>query len=113
MSQTPSSFHQPPGSTIVHVDNQPNSAAVHATAHLHNQALMAQTQLHNSHPVAINYIATPSTVHDAAWYMDSGATDHVTSDFSQLTGSTSYEGSEQLQVGNGQALQSNPSQRNA
>ncbi|XP_031247957.1 uncharacterized protein LOC116105684 [Pistacia vera] len=100
MSQntTPTSFHQTPGSTVVHADSQSNSTA----AHLHNQALMVQTQLHNYHPTAINYIFTSSTVHDATWYMDSGATDHVTSDFSQLTRSTSYVGSEQLQVGNGE-----------
>ncbi|XP_031278003.1 uncharacterized protein LOC116136437 [Pistacia vera] len=99
-----SGMSQTPRSTVGHVDGQPNSVATHTTTHLHNQALMAQTQLHNSHLVAINYIATPSIVHDDAWYMDSGATDHVTSDFSQLTGSTSYAGSEQLQVGNGELL---------
>ena len=36
--------------------------------------------------------------------MDSGATDHVTSDVSQLTVNSNYTGAEQLQVGNGELL---------
>ncbi|XP_031272090.1 uncharacterized protein LOC116130493 [Pistacia vera] len=68
---------------------------------------MAQSQSQNQNhtPAAINYVVTPSVVQDAAWYMDSGATDHVTSDFAQLIVSTSYTGSEQLQVGNGNTPQ--------
>ncbi|XP_031250334.1 mucin-5AC-like [Pistacia vera] len=74
------------------------------TSQMHNQAFMAQSQNHSRPLTAINYIATPSSIQDTAWYMDSGATDHVTSDFSQLTSSSNYMGREQLQDKSSQAI---------
>ncbi|CAN1276866.1 Retrovirus-related Pol polyprotein from transposon RE1 [Linum perenne] len=41
-----------------------------------------------------------STVIDPAWYFDTGATDHVTPDFSKLTVAEDYTGTDKLQVGN-------------
>lgn len=41
---------------------------------------------------------------DPVWYMDSGATDHVTPDMNQLQSSSNYHGPAQLQVGNGENL---------
>ncbi|KAJ0095566.1 hypothetical protein Patl1_15302 [Pistacia atlantica] len=49
-------------------------------------------------------LANQTTAQDPAWYMDSGTTDHVTSDLSQMHSSMNYEGAEQLQVGNGEFL---------
>ncbi|XP_031258811.1 putative protein TPRXL [Pistacia vera] len=65
---------------------------------------MAQSQPPNHTPPAINYVASSTTIQDAAWYMDLGATNQVTLDFSQETTSSPYTGSEQLEVGNGELL---------
>ncbi|KAF7809961.1 Retrovirus-related Pol polyprotein from transposon TNT 1-94 [Senna tora] len=49
-------------------------------------------------------IATPEVVNDTAWFPDSGATNHVTSDASNLMNSMEYSGAEQLHMGNGKGL---------
>ncbi|KAL5732333.1 hypothetical protein ACOSQ2_032025 [Xanthoceras sorbifolium] len=38
------------------------------------------------------YMATPSTVGDASWYVDSGATNHITPDFNSMHISSDYRG---------------------
>ncbi|XP_031273202.1 topoisomerase I damage affected protein 7-like [Pistacia vera] len=48
-------------------------------------------------------VPVPAPV-DPAWYMDSGDTDHVTPDPTQLISNRPYDGVEQLQVGNGESL---------
>ncbi|KAL5746553.1 hypothetical protein ACOSP7_027699 [Xanthoceras sorbifolium] len=50
------------------------------------------------------YYATPETVCDQAWYPDSGATNHVTSDLNNLSTHSEYKGNDRLAVGNGQQL---------
>lgn len=47
-----------------------------------------------------------SSRHDFSshWYLDSGASHHVTSDFQYLHQSAPYDGSDQVLVGNGQGL---------
>ncbi|KAJ0983603.1 hypothetical protein J5N97_011858 [Dioscorea zingiberensis] len=47
---------------------------------------------------------TPSYQIDPNWYMDSGATDHITSDLDRLTVKEKYGGGDQVQVGNGSGL---------
>ncbi|KAK9112517.1 hypothetical protein Scep_020036 [Stephania cephalantha] len=42
--------------------------------------------------------------HDGSWYMDSGATSHVTGDASQMLNNSAYSGTQSLMVGNGQLL---------
>ena len=42
---------------------------------------------------------------DPAWYADSGATNHVTSDLSNLSLHSEYQGGDRLAIGNGQQLQ--------
>ncbi|CAM8906934.1 unnamed protein product [Rhodiola kirilowii] len=54
---------------------------------------------------------SPSTLHDPAWFFDSGATNHVTFEFNNLTLSSDYTGNDGLQVGNGSAGSDAP-QRN-
>lgn len=51
-----------------------------------------------------NFVATPVLVGDPNWYLDSGATNHVIADGTNLTQQTSYIGNNKLQVGNGQSL---------
>ncbi|KAF7811382.1 Retrovirus-related Pol polyprotein from transposon TNT 1-94 [Senna tora] len=49
-------------------------------------------------------VATLDAVNDAAWFPDSGATNHVTSDASNLMNGVEYIGAEQLHMGNGKGL---------
>lgn len=51
-----------------------------------------------------SYNASPSTVNDPAWYVDSGATNHITADLNNLALRTDYKGKEKFLVGNGQSL---------
>ena len=41
-------------------------------------------------------------INDQAWYVDSRATDHITTNLSTLSQKTVYKGKEKLVVGNGQ-----------
>lgn len=50
---------------------------------------------------------SPSTLVDPSWYVDSGATDHVSPDMQRLNIAEDYRGTDKLQVGNG----SNSTQR--
>lgn len=51
------------------------------------------------------YMATPETVIDEGWYLDSGATHHLTNDINNLSISEPYEGNEKLIIGNGTRIQ--------
>ncbi|KAL9432355.1 hypothetical protein AB3S75_027392 [Citrus x aurantiifolia] len=46
----------------------------------------------------------PEHVEDPLWYIDSGATNHITNDLGKLLGSQAYTGTEKLFVGDGNAL---------
>jgi hypothetical protein len=51
------------------------------------------------------YMAAPSNQPDLSWYPDTAATNHMTSDLSNLNlQSEEYNGHEQVRVGNGQTL---------
>ena len=49
-------------------------------------------------------IASPATINDQAWYIDSGVTNHITTNLNTLSQKTKYKGNEKLVVGNGQLL---------
>ncbi|KAF7834709.1 retrovirus-related Pol polyprotein from transposon TNT 1-94 [Senna tora] len=49
-------------------------------------------------------VATPESVCDSAWFPDSGATSHVTSNPNNFMSSMQYSGPEQLHMGNGTGL---------
>lgn len=83
-------------------ENHDSSTVVPNTSS--SKAFLSQTQSpHYTNSIA-NYVAALSTVQYVFWYMDLGATDHVTADLSQLTINSNYIGNEQLQVGNGELL---------
>nr|KYP47922.1 hypothetical protein KK1_030409 [Cajanus cajan] len=46
-------------------------------------------------------MAVPETLYDPSWYLDTGATNHVTSDASNLMGKTPYKGEAKLKMANG------------
>lgn len=56
----------------------------------------------NSAPTAL--IATPEHLYNSAWYLDSGAPNHLTSDLANLTVKSEYTGNEMITVGSGQQL---------
>lgn len=58
---------------------------------------------HASHTPPAAYIAAPGSFNNK-WIPDSGATNHLTSDFANLHVSSPYEGPDQIRVGNGDNL---------
>lgn len=56
----------------------------------------------NSGPSA--YVASPRSFEDPAWFVDSGASNHVTSDKGNMSAANRYEGKAKLLVGNGDML---------
>ncbi|PON63369.1 hypothetical protein TorRG33x02_276610 [Trema orientale] len=52
----------------------------------------------------LTYVASSTTVNDPSWYIESGATDHITSDLANQTVSSDYKGKEKIQVGNSNNL---------
>ncbi|KAB5551985.1 hypothetical protein DKX38_009296 [Salix brachista] len=50
------------------------------------------------------YSSSNASTSDNAWYLDSGATNHITADPSNLHSKTDYKGNSHLLIGNGQSL---------
>lgn len=50
------------------------------------------------------FVATPKSVVGPNWYVDSGASNHVTPDTSNMTNPFEYGGKECVTVGNGNSL---------
>ena len=48
--------------------------------------------------------ANPEIAEDPSWYVDSGATNHITNDLGKLVNPNAYVGNEQLYIGDGTAL---------
>ncbi|KAJ1379542.1 hypothetical protein SESBI_46818 [Sesbania bispinosa] len=48
-------------------------------------------------------MAVPETFYDPSWYPDTGATNHITSDSTNLIGKTSFNGDSKLKNGHGEA----------
>ena len=53
------------------------------------------------------HIATPNSIQDEAWYLESGATHHTTHNSAPLKSQTEYHGPNKLIVGNGSPLSIN------
>lgn len=72
-----------------------------------NHAIQPETSNRAAHfsNTSDNYTA------DANWYMDSGATDHMTNDMERLHTHEAYKGNEQIQVANGPHHKGNPAPR--
>ena len=51
-----------------------------------------------------NYIASPSTIMDPSWYVDSGATNYIIDDMHNISHKSDYKGNDKLSVGNGAKL---------
>ncbi|KAL5561436.1 hypothetical protein UlMin_031183 [Ulmus minor] len=49
-------------------------------------------------------VATPNTVADNSWYLDSGVTHHMTQNVAGISNITPYTGSERVTIGNGKQI---------
>ncbi|KAL5735772.1 hypothetical protein ACOSP7_030228 [Xanthoceras sorbifolium] len=68
-----------------------------------------QTSPYNQQVPAYNqptsaFYATPETVANQSWYVDSGATNHIITDMNNLSMRSEYRGKEKLIVGDGNQL---------
>ncbi|KAL6314958.1 hypothetical protein AAG906_029179 [Vitis piasezkii] len=63
-----------------------------------------QQNQHGQNNQHTTFIASPATINDQAWYIDSGVTNHITTNLNTLSQKTKYKGNEKLVVGNGQLL---------
>lgn len=84
------------GHLVIDCYNRLNFSYIGRTPPAKLQAFMA-----NKESVASN--SQPS-LHQPSWILDTGATNHVTNDFSNLSLSTEYNGTDRLSIGNGDEL---------
>jgi hypothetical protein len=66
--------------------------------HRFDQAYQAESTVKQAAAATHGYTVDPN------WYIDSGATDHITSDLDRLTTKEHYTGGDQVQVANGAGL---------
>ena len=64
----------------------------------------SNSQLTNSNGNHAGFVASSHTVDDSSWYMDSGATNHITANLNNLSLQNDYKGKEKIIVGNGNSL---------
>ncbi|KAL5758933.1 hypothetical protein ACOSP7_021544 [Xanthoceras sorbifolium] len=75
----------------------PNSQSVSTNYHMQGNFAQQQQLEHpvnysyTHHPRMSAYIANPTTVGDHSWYVDSGATNHITLDFNNLSINSEYK----------------------
>ena len=50
------------------------------------------------------FVASPQTVGDSSWYLDSGATNHITVDLNNLSLQHDYKGKDKITIGHGHTL---------
>ena len=65
-----------------------------------NQQSYVQSQLQGARGQMTAMFATPKVVNDTNWYPDSRASNHVTSDATNLMTKAEYYGSDQVHIGN-------------
>ena len=66
----------------------------------HNQLSSVQSQFQVAGGQMTAMFATPKVVNDTNWYPDSRASNHVTSDATNLMTKAEYYGSDQVHIGN-------------
>ena len=69
-----------------------------------NQQSYDQSQLQGARGQMTAMFATPKVVNDTNWYPDSRASNHVTSDATNLMTKAEYYGLDQVHIGNGMGL---------
>ena len=81
---------------------KPNHSAVDCKNRF-NRNFIPHSQMQNQGPRAA-YVTTSEGVADQGWYLDSGATHHLTNNVQNLVEGNPYNGTQLLFVGNGQGL---------
>ena len=84
--QPPNSFNSSQGTT-----NMPNRN-------------LAQSPWPFSAMFTTSQLANPTTVSNDAWYLDSGASHHLTPDLASLNNSTNFHGQDEVMVGDGKCI---------
>lgn len=95
---TPQNPHQQQLQQPNHGQDQPSIFGRHPTANM-AQARSNNSQSHHF-PSEFNFDGGSSS----SWYPDSGATNHISNDLSNLNISSEYQGGMKLQLGNGKAI---------
>lgn len=74
--------------------------------HRFNSSYMGSTPSTDQNKVnqVTAFVASPETLTDSAWYVDSGASNHITNDVNTLQQRMDYNGKANLIVGNGERL---------
>ncbi|KAI9184983.1 hypothetical protein LWI28_003112 [Acer negundo] len=88
------------------LDYQPQSFNTMTTTNpfLHDSFTPRFASPPQGHNVMTRFQATPSTVSDQAWYMDSGATHHFTPDLTSISNHFPFHGSDQAMVSNSKKI---------
>lgn len=82
---------------VCQICGKPNHDALQCW-HRFDQAYQAENNLKQA------ALATSGYTSDTNWYVDTGATDHITNDLERLTTRERYTGTDQIQVANGAGL---------
>jgi len=106
---TPSSSHQNSNTSLQCQLCMKYGHTVASCWHRFDQDFQPPIQLHNSQVSPSNIdncdqLSSISTMPETLWYPDSGASHHITSDSSNFTSKTNYNGSEHVKLGNGSGL---------
>lgn len=65
------------------------------------RAMVTENTMHDNSNMSV-MMALPETVYDPAWYLDSGATNHITPDPANLFSKSFYNGDNRIRVANGE-----------
>lgn len=84
--------------------NNPKQPNFQAKSNISSAAINQKIGQNPSVLMANSTVANLETVVDPSWYMDSGATNHVTTNSNFLSSSFEYSGNEKAIVGNGSQL---------
>ena len=90
--------------------NETNNAASFSSSQNNSQTQNNVNLAHTQEELPIEQapfeamVAPTQGTNDKGWYLDSGATNHVTNDFNNISCGTDYHGNQKIHMGNGKSL---------
>ena len=91
-------FDQSYNCTIIRQQPSPQGNVAQQIEYPHDNSYQVQNNSLNAMNASVGSVANSN------WYIDSGATNHITPNFNNLSISSEYRGNDRLAVGNGQTL---------